>query len=128
MESNDKVASGMVVISRCPESNDTESWKDPQEGATGDAQFVQANPERTWKSYLWDTLDKSPQERRFLLKLDVVLLTLACLGNMIMFMDQLNINNAFVSGMEKDLNLYGNQLTYLQVWYNVGYVVGQIPR
>jgi hypothetical protein len=43
-----------------------------------DAQsVVQRNPKRSWRSYVWDTLDKSPEERRFLFKLDAVLLTFA---------------------------------------------------
>lgn len=31
-------------------------------------------------SYIWDSLDKSPEERRFIFKLDSFLLTFACLG------------------------------------------------
>jgi MFS transporter, ACS family, pantothenate transporter len=41
---------------------------------------VQAQPKRNWKSYVWDTFDKSPEERRFLFKLDAFLLTFASLG------------------------------------------------
>lgn len=98
------------------------------EEATGAAQLVQAKPRATWRSYLWDTLDKSPQERRFLFKLDAVLLTFASLGYFIKYLDQININNAFVSGMKEDLNLYGNQLNYMQTCWTVGYVIGEIPR
>ena len=36
--------------------------------------------QRKWKSYIWDSLDKSPEERRFLFKLDGALITFACLG------------------------------------------------
>ena len=36
--------------------------------------------QRRWINYLWDTLDKSPEERRFLFKLDAALLTFASLG------------------------------------------------
>ncbi|KAL7929315.1 major facilitator superfamily domain-containing protein [Trichoderma chlorosporum] len=82
---------------------------------------------RTWISYLWDTLDKSPEERRFLFKLDAVLLSFASLGYFIKYLDQVNINNAFVSGMKEDLNLFGNQLNYMQTCWTVGYVIGQIP-
>lgn len=76
------------------------------------------HPKRRWVSYFWDTLDKSKEERRFLFKLDAALLTFACLGLsqlvvadrdlvvltwrlgfFIKFMDQININVAFVSGM-----------------------------
>lgn len=49
------------------------------------------------------------------------------LGYFIKYLDQSNINNAFVSGMQKDLGLYGNQLNYMQTCWTVGYVIGQIP-
>jgi hypothetical protein len=41
---------------------------------------VAATPKRKWQSYIWDSFDKSPEERRFLLKLDSALLTFSCLG------------------------------------------------
>ncbi|KAH8174155.1 major facilitator superfamily protein [Sarocladium implicatum] len=82
---------------------------------------------KSWKHYLWDTLDKSPEERRFLFKLDAVLLTFASLGYFIKYLDQININNAFVSGMKEDLSLNGNQLNYMQTCWTVGYVIGQVP-
>lgn len=51
---------------------------------------VQAKPKLTWKSYIWDTFDKSPEERRFLFKLDAVLLTFASLGYFIKYLDQVS--------------------------------------
>jgi MFS transporter, ACS family, pantothenate transporter len=89
---------------------------------------VQVKPKRTWKSYVWDTFDKSPEERQFLFKLDAILLTFASLGYFIKYLDQINISNDFVSGMKEDLNLYGNQLNYMQTLWTVGYVLGEIPR
>lgn len=62
-------------------------------------EVVQEQPKRRWQSYIWDSLDKSPEERRFLFKLDSAVLTFACLGYFIKALDQSNINNAFVSGM-----------------------------
>ncbi|KAF8852076.1 MFS general substrate transporter [Acephala macrosclerotiorum] len=88
---------------------------------------IQAKPRKTWASYIWDTFDKSPEERRFLFKLDAALLTFASLGYFIKYLDQANISNAFVSGMKEDLNLYGNQLNYMTTAWTVGYVIGQIP-
>ncbi|MCJ1308190.1 hypothetical protein MMC25_001842 [Agyrium rufum] len=82
---------------------------------------------RKWQSYLWDTFDKSPEERRFLTKLDAALLTFASLGYFIKYLDQANVNNAFVSGMKEQLGLYGNQLNYMTTAWTVGYVIGQIP-
>lgn len=54
-------------------------------------EVLQEKPRRTWKSYLWDTFDKSPEERRFLFKLDAVLMTLASLGYFIKYLDQVRI-------------------------------------
>ncbi|OOF90060.1 hypothetical protein ASPCADRAFT_135471, partial [Aspergillus carbonarius ITEM 5010] len=88
---------------------------------------VQKTPKRRWVSYLWDTFDKSPEERRLLFKLDTAILTFASLGYFIKYLDQVNINNAFVSGMKEDLGLYGNQLNYMQACWTVGYVIGEIP-
>lgn len=44
------------------------------------ARVVEPDAKKTWRSYLWDTLDKSPEERRFLFKLDAVILTFASFG------------------------------------------------
>jgi hypothetical protein len=42
--------------------------------------LVAKTPKRKWVSYIWDSLDKSPEERRLVLKLDCALLTFASLG------------------------------------------------
>ncbi|KAI9713230.1 MAG: hypothetical protein M1820_001216 [Bogoriella megaspora] len=65
-------------------------------------EVVDQKPKKRWQSYLWDTLDKSPEERKFLFKLDTALLTFASLGYFIKYLDQSNINNAFVSGIAKE--------------------------
>jgi hypothetical protein len=44
---------------------------------------------------------KHPFERAFLLKLDIIMLTLMSLGYIIKTIDDSNINNAFVSGMKE---------------------------
>ncbi|KAI1266542.1 MFS general substrate transporter [Xylariaceae sp. FL1019] len=91
------------------------------------ADVVATKPKKTWRSYLWDTFDKSPEERKFLFKLDAAVLSLASLGYFIKYIDQININSAFVSGMKEDLNLNGNQLNYMIASWTVGYVIGEIP-
>ncbi|KAL9067902.1 MAG: hypothetical protein Q9157_006667 [Trypethelium eluteriae] len=87
--------------------------------------IIQEKPKRKWQSYIWDTFDKSPEERKFLFKLDTCLLTFASLGYFIKYLDQANINNAFVSGMKEDLGLYQNQLNYMTTAWTVGYVIGE---
>ncbi|OQU94482.1 hypothetical protein CLAIMM_00836 [Cladophialophora immunda] len=100
--------------------------RDPQERAE---ELVPETPtaKKNWRSYIWDSLDKSPEERKFVFKLDCALLTFGCLGYFIKYLDQANLNNAFVSGMKEDLNLYGNQLNYMQTCYSAGYVIGGLP-
>ncbi|KAK3380436.1 major facilitator superfamily domain-containing protein [Lasiosphaeria ovina] len=56
-----------------------------------------ASGKESRKSYFRNTLDKSPEERRFLFKLDATLLTFASLGYFIKHLDP------FVSGMKEDL-------------------------
>ena len=41
---------------------------------------VQKTPKKRWVSYIWDTFDKSPEERRLIFKLDTAILTFASLG------------------------------------------------
>ncbi|KAI1075632.1 MFS general substrate transporter [Whalleya microplaca] len=109
------------LATQSPDRSDDESLH------THSAISVAEKPKRTWRSYFWDTFDKSPEERRFLFKLDAVILTFASLGYFIKYLDQVNVNSAFVSGMKEDLGLYGNQLNYMVTCWTVGYVIGEIP-
>ncbi|KAK2018025.1 major facilitator superfamily transporter [Colletotrichum eremochloae] len=117
----EKVNAGDSPRSKSPASV---GGKETQSAVT---ELVQEQPELTWRSYVWDTLDKSPEERKFMFKLDAVILTFASLGYFIKNLDQININNAFVSGMKEDMRLFGNELNYMQACWTVGYVIGEIP-
>lgn len=46
------------------------------------ADVVQKEPKKKWVSYIWDTFDKSPEERKLLFKLDSAILTFASLGKL----------------------------------------------
>lgn len=54
---------------------------------------------RSVQRHLWDDPDKSKEEKWFLFKLDVFLLSSACLGYFSKNLDQSNISNAYVSGV-----------------------------
>lgn len=45
----------------------------------------------------------------------------------IKYLDQSNINNAYVSGMKEDLNLVGNELNYFTTYFNIAYCIMLIP-
>ncbi|KAL1412032.1 hypothetical protein Q8F55_003029 [Vanrija albida] len=81
----------------------------------------------TWKGRIWDTFDLPPKERKLLFKVDALVLTFAALGYFLKNLDQTNINNAFLSGMKEELNMYGNELVTATSIWTVGYVIGQIP-
>jgi ACS family pantothenate transporter-like MFS transporter len=81
-----------------------------------------------WYAYIWDyEPDRTKEERAFVFKLDVYLITILSLGYFIKNLDQTNISNAFVSGMKEDLAMNGNQINLIDTAWTVGYVVGQIP-
>ncbi|KAF4480436.1 Pantothenate transporter liz1 [Colletotrichum fructicola Nara gc5] len=81
-----------------------------------------------WWSYIWDyEPGRSHEERVFIQKLDVFLITMLSFGYFIKNLDQTNISNAFVSGMKEDLSMNGNELNLVDTAWTVGYVVGQIP-
>jgi hypothetical protein len=51
---------------------------------------VSSTPSISWKGWLWDSADYSPEERRFLLKLDFTLLTFGTLGMLTKWVSNLN--------------------------------------
>ncbi|KAI3607672.1 major facilitator superfamily transporter [Moniliophthora roreri] len=71
--------------------------------------------------------DKSEEEREFVRRLDLGLITIAWLGYFIKYLDQTNISSAYVSGMKEDLNIQGNEYNLLLTMFTVGYVIGQYP-
>ncbi|GJC96406.1 major facilitator superfamily transporter [Colletotrichum higginsianum] len=88
---------------------------------------VYKDSKRTWKSFFWSTLDVPKEEARFLTKLDLTLISSSALGVMCRYLDQVNINNAFNSGMKEDLALYGKELNYANAIWSAAYVFGQVP-
>ncbi|KAL4969802.1 major facilitator superfamily domain-containing protein [Aspergillus stella-maris] len=51
----------------------------------------------------------------------------ATYGYFIRLLDSGNITNAYVSGMQEDLNFQGNQYNLLTTFFTCGYLIGQIP-
>lgn len=81
----------------------------------------------TIQRYIWDDPDKSAEEKKFLLKLDIFLLSYTCLGYFSKGIDQANINNAYVSGLKEAINMQGNDLVHASNVFTAGYIVSQIP-
>ncbi|KAI0010227.1 MFS general substrate transporter [Xylariaceae sp. FL0662B] len=90
----------------------------------GDATISTKTSERF---YLWTRPGTSKEEVKLVQKLDFAILTFCCLTFFAKDLDRNNINNAYVSGMKEDLGLYGNELNWMITWFQIGYIVGQIP-
>ncbi|KAJ7352251.1 pantothenate transporter liz1 [Mycena albidolilacea] len=82
-----------------------------------------------FKSYIWDSDAhlKSPEERALIRKLDFGILIVACLGFFLKYLDQSNLANAYISGMKEDLNINGNEYTYMGTCYTIAYALMQVP-
>ena len=57
----------------------------------------------------------------------IAILTVIQIGYFLKNLDLNNVTNAYLSGMEEDLSMYGNQLVTSTSIFTVGYVIGQIP-
>ncbi|KAF2143965.1 uncharacterized protein K452DRAFT_223853 [Aplosporella prunicola CBS 121167] len=73
------------------------------------------------------TETKNARDRRYLRRLDGFLFSYILLGYFIKYLDQENYSNAFVSGMQEDLQLYGNERNYLNTFFNIGIIIGTVP-
>ncbi|KPM44466.1 hypothetical protein AK830_g2096 [Neonectria ditissima] len=70
---------------------------------------------------------RSSEEKALVRRLDIFLMTFGCISQVIKYLDQQNINNAYVSGMKEDLNLYGNELNFFSTYFNIAYCIMLIP-
>ncbi|KAL2839121.1 major facilitator superfamily domain-containing protein [Aspergillus pseudoustus] len=83
-----------------------------------------------WRRFLglfWDTWEDDGEENKFTRKLDYILFSYIMLGYFIKYLDQQNYSNAFVSGMQEDLQMYGNERNLLVTYFNIGIIIGTIP-
>ncbi|GME62927.1 MFS transporter [Neofusicoccum parvum] len=80
---------------------------------------------KRWQNWFAD--DDTPEERKLIVKLDLLIVPYAFAVYWVKYLDQANINNAYVAGLSDELGFHGNELVHLQTMYVVGAVVGQIP-
>lgn len=79
------------------------------------------------KWYKWFNENNTRAEKKLLLKLDVILTLYSLMAYWVKYLDQTNLNNAYVTSMKDDLNMAGNDLVNTQVLFNVGNIIFQIP-
>ncbi|GMM36530.1 hypothetical protein DASC09_038550 [Saccharomycopsis crataegensis] len=79
------------------------------------------------KWYNWYEPGTSAAEKKLLWKLDILIAFYSFLSYFSKFVDQTNINQAYVSGMKEDLGMKGNDLIHTQVLFTVGTIILEIP-
>lgn len=79
------------------------------------------------KWFKWFNESDTPAERKLITKLDITLTLYSLMAYWAKYLDQTNLNNAYVSGMKEDLGFKGNDLVNTQAMFTVGSIVFQIP-
>ncbi|KAI5480296.1 hypothetical protein MNV49_001255 [Pseudohyphozyma bogoriensis] len=84
---------------------------------------------RKFMDFIWDadTHLKSAAEKKLLFKIDMLILIPICLSWWMKYIDQSNLANAYVSGMQEDLSIKANEYTYMGVLYNIAVCICTIP-
>lgn len=73
--------------------------------------------------FIWYPSYLGKKEKKFLLKLDIIILTYICASYFTKALDKANITNAYVTGMKEEINFGGNDLSYAKSLYSAGYIV-----
>ncbi|EMR72596.1 putative major facilitator superfamily transporter protein [Eutypa lata UCREL1] len=76
---------------------------------------------------IWDSLDKPPEERKFVQKIDIWIMSYVTISYFVKYLDQTNVVNAYVSGMKEDLGMSGQDYNLLQTMFTAGYCIGNLP-
>lgn len=77
----------------------------------------------------WRWFDKgtTPEEKKLVTKLDFLLAFYSFIGYWIKYIDQTNLNNAYVSGLKESIGMGGNDLIDTQVIFTVGQTLFVLP-
>ncbi|KAG5357930.1 putative transporter SEO1 [Yarrowia sp. B02] len=90
-------------------------------------EYEYRQPATASKRFGWFDPDDTPAEKRLIMKLDIILTFYCFVIYWIKYLDQSNINNAYVSGLKEDVGLKGNDLVTIQALYSAGAIIFQIP-
>ncbi|ODQ71371.1 hypothetical protein LIPSTDRAFT_56224 [Lipomyces starkeyi NRRL Y-11557] len=79
-------------------------------------------------SNIWDCFTMPPVQRHYVNKIDFFIFSYSLASYIVKALDQNNFSNAFVSGMQTDLQLYGQQRNLFTTLFNMGYLTGSVPN
>ncbi|KAJ9114058.1 hypothetical protein QFC22_005878 [Naganishia vaughanmartiniae] len=67
------------------------------------------------------------KERKFVRKLDCILVTWAFFAYLLKMIDGTNYKTAYVSGMKEEMNLNNNELNFMDIYFRIGYAIFLLP-
>ncbi|KAJ8146718.1 hypothetical protein OY671_000214 [Metschnikowia pulcherrima] len=79
------------------------------------------------KWYKWFDENDTPAERKLMWKIDILLTLYSLIAYWAKYLDQTNLNNAYVAGLKESLDMKGNDLVDTQVLFSIGNIVFQLP-
>lgn len=88
---------------------------------------INQKKDKTNHWYSWFNGSISRQEKKLIIKLDVLLAFYSCMSYWVKYLDSSNLNNAYVSGMKESLGMHGNALVHVQNMFSIGNIVSQLP-
>ena len=88
---------------------------------------VTSNVKSKRKWYKWFHEDDTPEERRVIMKIDILLTLYSLAAYFVKYLDQLNLTNAYVGGLKEGLGMKGNDFVNTGVMFSVGNIIFQIP-
>ncbi|ODV77175.1 MFS general substrate transporter [Suhomyces tanzawaensis NRRL Y-17324] len=127
---NDKAGQDLVTVSKVHQldyeyrdEKDRKWWKffDEYEYRVN----TKSKKRRKW--YKWFHDDDTPEEKRVIWKLDLLLTFYSLMAYWIRYLDQTNLTNAYIGGLKESIGMKGNDFVDTQVMYTVGNIIFQIP-
>lgn len=80
---------------------------------------------RKW--YHWFHDSDTPAERKLIMKVDLLLSCYSLIAYLIKYLDQSNLNSAYIGGLKEGIGMKGNDLVEVQSMFTIGNIVFQLP-
>ncbi|CAI5756052.1 unnamed protein product [Candida verbasci] len=88
---------------------------------------ITTNTKNKRKWYKWFHDDDTPEERKLIVKIDLLLTVYSLMAYWVKYLDQTNITNAYIGGLKEAIDMQGNDFVNTQVMFSVGNIIFQIP-
>ncbi|KAH3666670.1 hypothetical protein WICMUC_005487 [Wickerhamomyces mucosus] len=88
---------------------------------------VNKNVRKKHSWFKWFNENDTKEEKILITKLDIILTLYSAMAYWAKYLDQTNLNNAYVSGLKTDLNFKGNDLIEVQAVFTVSGIIFQLP-